>query len=481
MQPGVPLTGDPHQTRRQFFSASGLSLGSLALNSLLGAESDSATAVNPLAARVSHYAARAKRVIFLFMVGGPSQLDLFESKPEVSRREGEPLPDSYLKKAKASFAQIQAARPRLLGTRWKFERHGQCGAEISELLPHTARMVDDITILRNVKTDQTNHFFAELHLHTGMPRPGAASLGSWVTYGLGSAANDLPGFVVLNTNSRPRSKGATYSNGFLPPDYQGVPLRDTGQPIINLSSPPGFSRGRERRTIDAINELNARRLAATGDREIAARVAAYEMAFKLQLSAPELMDLKGESARTFDLYGITDPNRPSFARNCLIARRLAERGVRFIQVNHTDWDHHSHLLSSLPGNCRAVDQGSAALVLDLKRRGLLDDTLVIWGGELGRSSVAQVTNKEHIGRDHHLAAYTMWMAGGGVKAGATIGSTDELGCFPAEASDSVHIHDLQATILHLLGLDHERLTYRFQGRDFRLTDVYGEVFHKALA
>jgi hypothetical protein len=469
------------QTRRQFFHTSGVSLGSLALTSMLAAESSPVSSAHSLSVRPTHHAPRAKRVIFLFMVGGPSQLDLFEYKPEITRREGEPLPESYLKKAKSAFAQIQASRPRLLGTPWKFARHGQSGTELSELLPHTAKIVDHITILRNVTADETNHFFAELQVNTGQRNPGGAGMGAWVTYGLGSMADDLPGFVVLNSNSRPRSKGATYSNGFLPSAYQGVPLRPTGDPIINLASPPGFPTQRQRRSIDAIKALNDQQLGATGDTEIAARVSAYEMAFRLQLSAPELMDLSGESAETLALYGIGNTKQPSFARDCLLARRLAERGTRFVQINFTDWDHHSHLLPGLPNNCKHVDQAAAGLVLDLKRRGLLDDTLVIWGGEMGRSSVAQATNKEHIGRDHHLSAFTMWMAGGGVKSGATIGSTEELGCFPTDTSDVVHVHDLHATMLHLLGLDHERLTYRFQGRDFRLTDVYGEVFEKALA
>ena len=306
-------------------------------------------------------------------------------------------------------------------------------------------------------------------------------MGAWVTYGLGSMADDLPGFVVFNSTHRPRSKGATYSNGFLLSAFQGVPFRPKGDPILNLASPPGFSTDRQRRSIDAIKALNDERLTTTGDSEIAARVSAYEMAFRLQLSAPELMDLSGESKETLELYGLNENPQPCFARDCLLARRLAERGVRFIQINFADWDHHSHLIPGHTNNCKHIDQGSAALVLDLKRRGLLDDTLVIWGGEMGRSSVAQKTNKEFIGRDHHLSAFTMWMAGGGVKAGTTIGTTEELGCFPEDPSDVVHVHDLQATILHLLGLDHEQLTYRFLGRDFRLTDVYGEVFEKALA
>ena len=482
------------QTRRQFFRASGLSLAPLALTSLVDAEEKRRALLRrapssaremapvdatPFAPRPPHYTPRAKRVIFLFMVGGPSQLDLFEHKPELERREGEPLPDSFLKRSQ--FAQIQESHPKLFGSRWKFSRHGQCGAEISELMPHTAGIVDHITILRTLRADDTNHFFAELHLHTGSRRMGSASLGSWVTYGLGSSAETLPGFVVLSSGGTARTKSAVYGNGFLPSAYQGVPLRSTGDPILNLASPPGFTLRRQKRTIRAVQELNEQRLELTGDPEIAARLSAYEMAFRMQSSAPELLDLGSETSDTLDLYGLKDAAQPSFGRNCLIARRLVERGVRFVQLIHADWDHHSHILPGLPSQCAAVDQASAALVLDLKQRGLLKDTLVVWGGEFGRSSVAQTTNKEHVGRDHHLAAYTMWFAGGGVKEGATIGATDELGCFPTDPSDSFHIHDLQATILHLLGLDHTALTYRFQGRDFRLTDVYGEVIEPLLA
>jgi hypothetical protein len=472
----------PHQcielchTRRQFFGRSALSLAPLALASLLD-EAQSQETSGPFDPRPPHYAPRAKHVIFLYMIGGPSQLDLFEPKPALVERDGQPIPESFLEGVK--FAQIQEKQPRLMGSPWKFARHGRCGADVSELLPHTASIVDHLSIVKTMKADDTNHAFAELQMNTGSRRFGFPSIGSWVGYGLGSESRDLPGFTVLLSGMRPRSKSANYANGFLPSAYQGVPLRDTGEPILNLASPDGFSPDRQRRTIETINALNARRLQSTGDAEIAARISAYEMAFRMQTSAPELLDISGETAETLSRYGIADAAQPSYARNCLLARRLVERGVRFVQVFHGDWDHHSNIASGLPAQCQLTDQPSAALINDLAARGLLDDTLVIWGGEFGRSSVAQGPKNPSVGRDHNIDAFTMWLAGGGVKPGQTLGTTDELGCFAAE--DSFHIHDLQATILHLLGLDHKRLTYRFQGRDFRLTDVHGNVIQKLLA
>ena len=340
-------------------------------------------------------------------------------------------------------------------------------------------MVDHLSIVKTFKADDINHAFAELQLNTGWRQFGRPSMGSWVTYGLGSESRELPSFTVLLSGMRPRSKSANYAAGFLPSAYQGVPLRSSGEPILNLASPAGFSPARQRRTIDAIAALNAERLEATLDGEIAARTAAYEMAFRMQSSAPRLLNLADESAATLSMYGIADPAQPTFARNCLLARRLVERGVRFVQLFHGDWDHHSHLATGLAGQCRLTDQPAAALVNDLAMRGLLDETLVVWGGEFGRTAVAQGPRDANVGRDHNIDAFTMWLAGGGVKGGQTLGRTDELGCFAVE--DSFHIHDLQATILHLLGLDHKRLTYRFQGRDFRLTDVHGNVIEKLLA
>ncbi len=475
-----PSYQDQH-TRRQFFGNCALGLAPLALAALLDENTAAgATAVgpgDPMAAKLPHYPARAKRVIFLYMVGGPSQLDLFEPKAELIARDGQPIPESFLKGVK--FAQIQEKQPRLMASPWKFAKHGQSGADVSELLPHTATIVDHLSIVKTFKADDTNHAFAELQMNTGARQFGRPSMGSWISYGLGSESRDLPGFTVLLSGMRPRSKSANYGNGFLPSAYQGVPLRSSGEPILNLSSPEGFSPDRQRRTIETINALNARRLALTGDTEIAARISAYEMAFRMQTSAPELLDLAGESETTLEMYGIQNVAQPSFARNCLLARRLVERGVRFVQLFHGDWDHHSNIASGLPAQCRLTDQPSAALIRDLAARGLLEDTLVVWGGEFGRTSVAQGARDASVGRDHNIDAFTMWLCGGGVKPGQTLGATDELGCFATH--DSFHIHDLQATILHLLGLDHKRLTYRFQGRDFRLTDVYGNVIEKLLA
>lgn len=473
-------------TRRRFFGTCGVNLSSVALLSLLNDEAIAATKAkqnlagenpNPLSPKAPHFPPKARSVIFLFQVGGPSHLDLFDPKPELIKREGEPLPASILKKAK--FAQIQEKQPKLMGSPWKFQQHGQCGATVSELLPHTAGIVDQITFLRTVKTDDTNHMFAELLMNTGCRNFGRPSMGAWATYGLGSEANNLPGFVVLQSGMWPRSKSGNYGSAFLPSAYQGVPLRNSGSPILNLDSPDGFNRKRQRNTIETINQLNAVRQKVTGDPEIAARISAYEMAFRMQTGAPELLELHKESRHTLNQYGITNTAQPSFARNCLVARRLVERGVRFVQVFHGDWDHHTNIRHGLPAMCQRTDQASAALVKDLAARGLLDDTLVVWGGELGRSSVAQTAANAASGRDHHIESFTMWMAGGGLKPAHSVGATDELGYFATK--DSHHVHDLQATILHLLGLDHLRLNYRFQGRDFRLTDIGGNVIQKLLA
>ena len=464
-----PIDHDNHRRllRRQFLTGSALSLAPLAV-SALAAEANS-TGETPR----HHFPPRAKSVIFLFMIGGPRQLDLFDPKPEIAKREGQTLPEELLKKAK--FAQIQEKRPKLMGSPWRFKRHGQSGTPVSELLPHTAGIVDRLTFVRTMKTDDTNHMFAELLMSTGWRRFGRPSLGSWVVYGLGSESQQLPAFTVLRSGMRPRSKSANYSNGFLPSRFQGTPLRDRGQPILNLANPNGVSAEQQRASIDLINSLNELRFRSSGDDETAARMANYELAFQMQSAAPEMLAIQSESSETLKQYGIANPAQPSFARNCLLARRLVERGVRFVQLFHGDWDHHTHIKTGLPGQCRAVDRSSAALVKDLAQRGLLDDTLVVWGGELGRTSVAQKGAKPDIpvGRDHHIDAFTMWFAGGGVRAGHSIGQTDELGYSPT--TDSWHVHDLQATILHALGLEHTRLTYRHRGRDFRLTDIGGEV------
>ncbi len=432
-------------TRRQLLAGSALSLAPISLAALLNSNSLFAAASpdqSPRSGRTPHFHPRAKSVIFLFMVGGPSQLDLFDPKPELIRRAGEPLPDEFLKHAK--FAQIQEKQPKLMPSPWKFARHGECGATVSELLPHTASIVDRITFVNTVKTDDTNHMFAELLINTGWRQFGRPSMGSWVVYGLGSESENLPAFTVLRSGMRPRSKSANYGNGFLPSKFQGTPLRSSGDPILSLSSPPGFSSQRQHDSIAALNQLNQMRYVQTGDDEIAARIASYELAFRMQTAAPELLDLGGETADTLAQYGIDDPSQPSYARNCLLARRLVERGVRFVQLFHGDWDHHTGIETGLPAQCKLTDQPSAALVKDLAQRGLLDDTLVIWGGELGRGAVAQTSDKPNVavGRDHHIEASTMWFAGGGVQPGRTIGATDELGYFATE--DPWHVHDVQA-------------------------------------
>jgi hypothetical protein len=470
------------ETRRHFFGNCALGLGSIALAELLGggklSAGDAMTGVNPLAPRPAHFPAKAKHVIYLFMAGGPSQLELFDYKPKLQQLDGQVVPESYVKNKRFAFIKLDA---KLLGTRRTFARHGQSAAEISECLPNLAKIADELCIVRGMATDVFNHGPAKLFANTGVPRFGLPSMGAWVTYGIGSDSQDLPGFVVLQSGPRgPRGGAPLWGSGFLPTTYQGVPFLLGPEPILNLASPPGFDRARQGEFISAVKELNARRLDTVGDPEIATRIAAYEMAYRMQTSAPELMDFAGESSETLATYG-AEPGKPSFANNCLLARRLVERGVRFVQLYHTDWDHHgnadTHLGQPLDDRCREVDGPAAALVQDLKQRGLLDETVVIWGGEFGRTPMGEP--RDQIGRDHHIDGYTVWLAGGGVKAGQTLGATDELGFYAVE--DRVHVHDLQATVLHLLGLDHTRLTYRFQGRNFRLTDVAGEVVKKVLA
>lgn len=473
-------------TRRHFFARCGVGVGSIALASLLqgkeGRAEEPDRSANPLAPRPGHFAPRAKNVIFLFMAGGPSQLELFDYKPELQKRGGQPIPQSFLEGKRFAFMETFAKEPpKLLGTARKFAKHGQSGAWVSECLPETAKVADDLTFVKSLATEPINHAPAKFFMNTGTTQFGRPSIGAWVTYGIGSEANDLPGFVVLQSGPRgPRGGAPLWGSGFLPSSYQGVPLRNGPEPILDLSSPPGVEPARQRQALDAIRDLNGERLRAVGDPEIAARIASYEMAYRMQTSAPELIDLASESKATLDLYGAT-PGQPSFANNCLLARRLVERGTRFVQLYHTDWDHHGgpgqNLTTDLDLVTRQIDRPCAALIRDLKARGLLDSTLVIWGGEFGRTPMGEA--REMVGRNHHVDAYTMWLAGGGVKPGVTVGATDEFGFSAIE--DAVHVHDLQATILYLLGLDHERLTYRFQGRNFRLTDVEGRVIEKLLA
>ena len=469
-------------TRRHFFSQCSMGLGSVALASLMneGMLRAAPSTADPLAPRKPHFPPRAKNVIYLFMAGGPSQLELFDYKPKLVELNGQEIPQSYIAGKRFAFMNTSHG-VKLLGTRRTFKQHGQAGAWVSDLLPHTAGIADEISIIRSCTTSLFNHAPAKLFMNTGSGQFGRPSMGAWVTYGLGSESRDLPGFVVLLSGPRgPRGGAVNWASGFLPTTYQGVSLRGQGEAILDLSTPEGITAEKQRATIDAVRDLNLARLVETGDPEIQTRINAYEMAYRMQSSAPELIDISGESKATLDLYGV-DPKKPTFARNCLLARRLVERGTRFVQLYHTNWDSHGGsgetLEKDFPQRCEEVDRACAGLIRDLKSRGLLKDTLVVWGGEFGRTPMGE--NREFTGRNHHIDAFSMWFAGGGVKGGQTIGMTDELGFNAVE--DRAHVHDLHATILHLLGIDHTKLTFRFQGRDFRLTDVAGEVIRKMLA
>ena len=470
-------------TRRHFFRDCQVGLGGMALSSLLSPARQASAELQPSGfnpgSRDHHKPAKAKSVIFLFMAGGPSQLELFDPKPKLQQLNGQVIPESYVKGKRFAFIKPDAT---LLGTIRKFSQHGESGAVISECLPHLATVADDICIVRSMSTDVFNHGPAKLFMNTGSPQfMGRPSMGAWVTYGIGSESQNLPGFMVLQSGPRgPRGGAPLWSSGFLPSKYQGVPLRSGKEPILNLGNPPGIDSLQQRDFVSAVNDLNGIRHEVTQDSEIATRIASYEMAYRMQTSAPDLMDLAGETQETLERYG-AEPGKHSFANNCLLARRLVERGVRFVQLYHTDWDHHGNagteLGKSLDERCGEVDRASAALIHDLKRRGLLDETIVVWGGEFGRTP--QGEPRDLMGRDHHVEAFTMWMAGGGIKTGQTIGATDEIGYYVTE--DKVHVHDLHATLLHLLGINHLKLTYKFQGRNYRLTDVHGNVVEKLLA
>jgi hypothetical protein len=460
------------QTRRHFFRQCGVGLGKLGLASLL-------TDGEIFAKRPLDHPAKAKSVIFLFMAGGPSQFELWDYKPKLQEFDGKVAPESLLKGKRFAFMDTFAKEPpKMLGTRRAFKRYGESGAWFSECVPHIATVADDLTFVRTVSTENFNHAPAKVFVNTGSTRFGRPSIGAWVTYGIGSESHDLPGFVVLQSGPRgPRGGALNWGSGFLPTSYQGVPFRSTGDPILDLSTPKEISSADQKRTIEAIRDLNKIKLAESGDPEITTRVASYEMAYRMQTSGPELIDFAQESKQTLDMYGIT-PGSGSFANNCLLARRLVERGARFVQLYHTDWDHHADLSKPMDDICKEIDQPIAALIRDLKGRGLLDETLVIWGGEFGRTPMGEVRDSGKIGRNHHIDAYTMWMAGGGVKPGLSFGSTDELGFSAAENRSEVH--DIQATMLHLLGIDHTKLTFKFQGRDFRLTDVSGRGLQNIL-
>jgi hypothetical protein len=465
-----------HLKRRDFLARSGGGLGMAALGGLLSREMPAA---QDAGLTRPHFAPRAKNVIYLHMIGAPSQLDLFDDKPVLRKHDGQKCPDELLKGKRFAFI---GGEMTLAGSEYRFARHGQSGAVMSELLPNLATVADDICLLKGMHTNEINHAPAQMFLHTGFGQGGRPSMGSWVTYGLGTDNRDLPSYVVLLSGPPGGAGTSLWSTGFLPSMYQGVQFRSSGDPVLFLSNPEGHGRKDRRQVLDAVNSLNGQSLQIIGDPEIATRISQYEMAYRMQASVPELMDISGESAATLKMYG-AEPGRASFANNCLLARRLVERGVRMVQLYDSDWDHHGGLDKRLRAKARDVDQPMAALIRDLKLRGLLDETLVVWGSEFGRTPLRQGIDgdgaKTSPGRDHHKDAYTMWMAGGGVKAGITHGRTDELGFNVAEGA--VHTHDLNATILHLLGLDHERLTFRYQGRDYRLTDIHGEVVKPVLA
>ena len=487
--PIASMSNNPHPSatthadlvrRRWFLQNCGIGLGHVALAALAGGNasavepSDSVTpASDPMRPRSPHFPGRIKNVIALFMGGGPSQFELWDHKPKLRQLDGTLPPPELLDGYRAAFINPNS---KLLGPKFDFDRYGEAGIEISRMLPETAKVVDDLTVIRSMKTDAFNHAPAQLMMSTGSQQFGRPSMGSWMTYGLGSESENLPAFVVFNSGKKGPSAGTgNWSSGFLPTMHTGVEFRSGSEPVLYLSNPDGIDRTTQRASLDAINRLNANRLDVVGDPEIATRIAAYEMAFRMQRSAPEAMAMDDEPAHIHKLYGI-QPGESSFAGNCLLARRLVQRGVRFVQLFHESWDQHGGLKDGIEKNCADTDRGCAALIQDLKQQGMLDETLVIWGGEFGRTPMVQGGND---GRDHHPNAFTMWMAGGGLKPGYVHGSTDELGFDVAQ--DAVHVHDLHATILHLMGFDHKRLTYRFQGRDYRLTDVHGNVVRELLA
>jgi uncharacterized protein (DUF1501 family) len=462
-------------TRRWFFQQCGVGLGAIALGELFKQNGQAAplAAVNPLAPKQPPFPAKAKNVIFLFMAGAPSHLELFDYKPELAKWNGKLPPAELVKGYRAAFINPNST---LLGPKFKFAKQGQCGAEVSEVLPHFSEIVDDVAIVKSMYTDAFNHAPGQIFMNTGSQQFGRPSMGAWVTYGLGSESSDLPAYVVFSSGTKGTSGGASnWGSGFLPSVYQGVLLRSSGDPVLYLSNPKGIDRQMQRDSLDSITRLNQQHLDSVGDPEIATRINSYEMAYRMQSSAPELMDISKEPKHILDLYG-AEPGKSSFANNCLLARRLVQRGVRFVQLFHEAWDQHGNLVSDLKKNCLNTDRACAALVKDLKQQGMLKDTLVVWGGEFGRTPMVQGGDD---GRDHHPNCFTMWLAGGGIKPGITLGESDEFG-FNA-TRDRVHVHDLHATLLRLLGFDHTKLTYRFQGRDFRLTDVFGEVVDKLLA
>jgi uncharacterized protein (DUF1501 family) len=484
----VPLLRNDAVSRRALLGCGFSGVFAAALASLLAEEgllgrepAEGKGDADPLAPKAGHFPAKAKQCIFFFMWGGPSQIDLFNAKPELNRRNGQPLPDSLLKNAQFAFVQKETAR--LKGSPFKFAKYGQSGIEFSELLPNLGRRADDLAMIYTLKSEQFNHRPGQIMMHTGFFRPGRPTLGSWLLYGLGSQCHNLPGYVAMNSGTALDGGPSNWTSGFLPSTYAGTELRGRGAPILDVSAPDGLSLAAQRRSLQAVNELNQQRYHDTGDSEILSRIANYELAFRMQSAAPELCDLGQESDRTRAAYGLdrNEPQQHSFARNCLLARRLVERGVRFVAVYCGNWDAHFNVVSNHSRLAKVVDQPLAALLDDLKQRGLLETTLVVWASEFGRTPVGEnrPQSTETSGRDHHPNAFTVWLAGGGVKGGRTIGKTDEFGWNALD--DSIPVQDFHATLLRLFGFDHKRLTYRFQGRDFRLTDVAGNVVEKIIA
>ncbi|MDE0622212.1 MAG: DUF1501 domain-containing protein [Bryobacterales bacterium] len=461
---------DPRQTRRAFLGRASMGLGSVALASLLKPD---LLGIQPGLSGFPNGPAKVKRVIFLCMAGGPAHLELLDYKPELAKRSGEPMPESFTKGQQ--IAQLQGKELRILGPQHPFKHYGRSGQHMTSLLPQIGSIADDICIVRSMQTEQINHDTAHTFMNSGFRLPGRPSMGSWLLYGLGSESEDLPGFVVLTSEGGSQSQpiaARQWNSGFLPSIYQGVKFNSTGDPVNYVRNPAGVSREMQGGLIDAVSELNTVQQGWTRDPEIATRIAQYELAFRMQMSVPDLVDFSNEPQHILDMYG-TQGGDGTFNANCLLARRMAERGVRFIHLYHRGWDHHNEIKTLLPKSCGYVDQGTAALVKDLKQRGMFDDTLIVWCGEFGRTPMSQGSNPDLIGRDHHIKGFSMWVAGGGIKGGHSYGATDELGYNAVE--NVVHVHDLHATMLHLFGIDHTKLTYRFQGRDFRLTDVHGRI------
>jgi uncharacterized protein (DUF1501 family) len=467
------------RSRRDFIFRGAGGIGMMALAHLLQRDGYAAGLENPLEPKKPHFSAKAKNVIFMFMEGAPSQMDLFDPKPELQRWHGKPLPPSMTKDLKLAFIKPTAA---VLGSPFQFTKHGQSGVELSELLPHTAVCADDICLIRSMYSEAFNHHPGQLFLFTGSMIGGRPTMGAWITYGLGSESQNLPGFVVLSSGVGTSAGSDNFTNGFLPSTYAGTLFRGSGDPILYLSNPKGVSAESQRARLDAIRDMNKERLEQTGDSEIASRIQSYELAFRMQTAGPELLDFSKESKATLESYGVNNETTRAFGTNCLLARRLVERGTRFVLLMHASWDHHSEIVKGLKKQCAATDQPSAALLRDLKQRGMLDDTIVVWGGEFGRTPMSELRRPDeadNAGRDHHPNGYSIWLAGGGIRGGQVVGKTDDLGLNIVE--DKVHVHDLQATMLNCLGLDHTRLTYRHMGREFRLTDVGGQVVQKILA